>query len=68
MMNPGTLELIPRVMVDFCHDMMVKNRRLEALVKALGKGVKRYQEVIDGLRIDQGMEAIYDYHEHQACP
>jgi hypothetical protein len=24
--------------------------------------------VIDGLRIDQGMEAIYDYHEHQAHP
>jgi hypothetical protein len=64
MMNPGNLELIPRVMVDFGHDMMVKNRRLEAL----GKDVKRYQEVIDGLRIDQGMEAIYYYHEHQARP
>jgi hypothetical protein len=55
-------------MVDFGHDMMVKNRRLEAMVKALGKDVKRDQEVIDGLRIDQGMEAIYDYHEHQARP
>jgi hypothetical protein len=33
--------------------MMVKNRRLEAMVKALGKDVKRYQEVIDGLRIDK---------------
>jgi hypothetical protein len=41
---------------------------MEALVKALGKDVKRYQEVIDGLRIDQGMEVIYDYHEHQARP
>jgi hypothetical protein len=55
-------------MVDFGHDMMVKNRRLEAMVKALEKDVKRYQEVIDGLRIDQGMEAMYDYLEHKAHP
>jgi hypothetical protein len=68
MMNPRNLELIPRVMVDFGHDMMVKNRRLEAMVKALGKDVKRYQEVIDGLSIDQGVEAICDYYEHQARP
>jgi hypothetical protein len=66
MTDPGNLDLVPRVMVDFGHDMMVTNRRLVALVKALGKDVKRYQEVIDGLRIDQGMEPIYDHHEHQA--
>jgi hypothetical protein len=68
MMNPRNLELIPQVMVDFGHDMMVKNHRMEAMVKALGKDVKRYQEVIDGLRIDQGMEAMYDYLEHKARP
>jgi hypothetical protein len=41
MMDPKNLDPIPRVMVDFAYDLMEKNQRLEILVIAQGKSLKR---------------------------
>jgi hypothetical protein len=41
MMDPKNLDPISRVMVDFSYDLMEKNRRLEILVIAQGKSLKR---------------------------
>jgi hypothetical protein len=65
MMDPVQLEPLPRVMVNLVYDMMEKKLQLEEMVKAQGKTIKRYQEMIDELQANQGMAKIYETLEHK---
>jgi hypothetical protein len=68
MMDPKNLDLIPRVMVDFAYDLMEKNRRLEDLVIAQGKSLKRCQQVIDEYRVNQDLPRIDEKLDHVPHP
>jgi hypothetical protein len=68
MMDPENLDPIPRVMVDFAYDLMEKNRRLESMMIAQGKSLKRCQQVIDDHRISLDLPRIYEKLDHEPCP
>jgi hypothetical protein len=55
-------------MVNLVYDMIERKLQLEEIVKTQGKTIKRYQETIDELRVNQGMAKIYETLEHEPCP
>jgi hypothetical protein len=65
MMDPKNLNPIPQVMVDFAYDLMEKNRRLESLVLAQGKSLKRSQQVIHDHRVLLNLPKVYEKLDHQ---
>jgi hypothetical protein len=68
MMDPVQLEPLARVMVNFAYDMMERKLQLEEMVKAQEKTIKRCQEMIDELRVNQGLAKIYETFEHEPRP
>jgi hypothetical protein len=68
MMDLVQMGPIPRVMVNFVYDMMERKLKLEEMVKAQGKTIKRCQETINDLRANQVLARIYEMFDHEPRP
>ena len=68
MMGPAGDGFTTRVMVMFAHDMMARNTRLGTMVMNQGQVIKRLQDEVDQMRVQQGLPKIYDVLPPQLLP
>ena len=68
MLEPADLDPVSRVMVYFAHEMVEKHLKLQDMVIAQGKALKRCYKIIENHHEREGQPKIYEKLVYEAHP